>query len=72
MAIVTLAPRTSRGRELLKEHGPRWELMWESDHAIAFDGPGMFIQSIVDDREHRWIKPNGKPHFYVKNKRGSR
>jgi len=72
MAIVTLAPRTKRGKQLLKDNGPRWEILWDSDYAIAFHGPGIFIKSIVNDEEQRWIKPDGKPHFYVKNKRGSK
>ena len=72
MPIVTLAPRTKRGKQLIKNNGPRWEILWESDYAIALHGPGIFIQSIVDDKEQRWIGTNGKPHFYVKKKKGSR
>lgn len=72
MAIVTLAPRTKRGKQLLKDHGPRWELLWESDYAISVGGPGWFIQSIVDEKEKRWISPKGLPHFYVRKKQGSK
>lgn len=72
MPTVTLAPRTKRGKQLLKDHGPTWELLYESDHSIALNGPGWFISSIVDDQEKRWISPKGLPHFYVKKKKGSR
>ena len=72
MATVTLAPRTKRGKQLLKDNGPKWEVLYESDYTIALHGPGIFIKSMADPEEQRWIGRNGKPHFYVKNKRGSR
>ena len=60
---VRLEPRDKRGKQLLKEHGPVWDLLWSNKDCIAFNGPGLFIRSRVDENECRWIKPNGEPHF---------
>lgn len=69
--FVVLEPRDKRGKQLLKENGPVWDLLYESDHCIAFDAPGLFIRSRVNPKEQRWIRRGGLPHFYIKQKKGS-
>lgn len=69
--FVKLERRDKRGTQLLKENGPVWDLLYESDNCIAFNAPGLFIRSRVNPKEQRWIKRNGAPHFYLKQKKGS-
>ena len=69
--IVKLRARTKKGSELLKKHGPFWDVEWYNGYCIAFHGPGYFIKSRVDDNERRWIREDGRPHFYANFSRGT-
>lgn len=69
--IVKLRAKTPRGRELVRENGPFWDVLWYNDFCIAFDGPGYYIQSRVNKDESRWIKQDGSPHFHATYSRGT-
>lgn len=52
MQIVTLAPLTKRGKQLVKQHGDRWEVINKRDTVIFSELPGPFllVQPITEER----------------------
>jgi len=69
--VVLLKSRTKRGKQLIKEHGPFWNVLWHSPYCIALHEAGFFIQSQSDEKEQRWITEDGSPHFFASYSRGT-
>ena len=71
--IVLLQSRDKLGKQLIREHGVYWDVLWYNENSTAFNGdePAYWIQSRVDEHEKRWIKPDGRPHFFASYSRGT-
>ena len=70
--MVLLQSRTKRGKQLIKDHGVYWDVLWHNPDSMAFGGgPAYWIQSRVEPSQTRWIKENGEPHFRCTYSRGT-
>lgn len=52
MRIVTLIPRTKRGKQITKQHGERWEVT-RRQQSVLFDdaaGPWLLVQPLSEER----------------------
>jgi len=52
MRIVTLIPLTKRGKQIVKKHGERWEVV-RSQPYVLFDparGPWLYVQPLTEER----------------------
>lgn len=55
-AKVTLLPVKNRFKQLIKQYGRIWNVVWESDSLICFNGrPGIHIKS-NDGKHERWVE----------------
>lgn len=52
MRVITLIPLSKRGKQLVKEHGERWEVIRKADKVLFSDdkGPWLFVQPLTEDR----------------------
>jgi hypothetical protein len=52
--IVTLVGKSQKGKNRIKEHGDKWEVVREDDKVICLDDkPGMLLQS--PDGYQKWF-----------------
>lgn len=58
MRIVTLLPLSKRAKQLLKQHGERWEVLKVQDKVLFSDsaGPWMLVTPITEDRMHQTVR----------------
>ena len=52
MRVVTLIPLTKRARQIVKQHGERWEVV-KSQLSVLFQatpGPWLYVQPLTEDR----------------------
>lgn len=55
--IVFLLPKDKRLKQLIKEHGEKWDII-KFGNPVCFCDSGIFIQS-TDGKDHkRWVRPN--------------
>jgi len=52
MRIVTLIPLTKRAKQIVKQHGERWEAIEQRQRVLFTDqaGPWLHVQPITEDR----------------------
>jgi hypothetical protein len=52
MRIITLVPKNKRAKQIIKQHGDRWEVI-KSLQTILFNphpGPWLYIQPLTEER----------------------
>lgn len=52
MRIISLIPLSKRGKQIVKQHGERWEVV-ESSARVLFDpaqGPWLLVQPLTEER----------------------
>ena len=80
MRIVSLIPRTKVGKQIIKQHGDRWEVVKLVDR-VSFTytpGPWLFLQPLTEERAPahdarsariesavRWVHEFNDPNFKV-------
>lgn len=79
MRIVTLLPQSKRAKQIVKQHGERWEVLELRDKVLFSDraGPWMLVVPITEPRIHttprearedsasRWIHAHFDDNFKV-------
>lgn len=52
MRIVSLLPLTKRAKQIVKQHGDRWEVVRRQPHVLfsAEYGPWLYVQPLAEDR----------------------
>lgn len=79
MRIVTLIPQSKRAKQIVKQHGDRWEVIDMRDKVLFSDraGPWMHVMPITEQRIHntpreareetasRWIHAHFDENFKV-------
>jgi hypothetical protein len=52
MRIVSLIPLTKRGKQILKQHGERWEVVRLEQRVLFSDKPGpwLYVQPPTEER----------------------
>jgi hypothetical protein len=52
MRIISLIPLTKRGKQLVKQHGERWEVIELRNRVLFTDkhGPWLLVQPLTEDR----------------------
>lgn len=52
MLVVTLIPLTKRAKQIVKQHGERWEVLRKEDRVLFSDkaGPWWLIQPLSEER----------------------
>lgn len=58
MRIVTLLPLTKRAKQIVKQHGERWEVLQVRENVLFSDqaGPWMHITPISEQRTHYTVR----------------
>jgi hypothetical protein len=58
MRIVTMLPKTKRGKQLVKQHGERWEVLQVLDKVLfsSAAGPWMLVTPITEARIHESVR----------------
>lgn len=79
MKIVTLLPLSKRSKQIIKQHGERWEVL-KTQQRVLFsgaEGPWMLVTPITEERVHqtvretredtasRWVHAFFDPNFKV-------
>jgi hypothetical protein len=52
MRVVSLLPQTKRAKQLIKQHGERWEVVYGRER-VSFDtrpGPWLLVQPLSEER----------------------
>lgn len=52
MRVVSLIPKTKRGKQIVKQHGERWEVV-RSQRYVLFNaerGPWLYVQPLTEER----------------------
>lgn len=52
MRVITLIPQTKRAKQIVKQHGDRWEVI-QSRKLVLFsdgNGPWLFVQPLTEER----------------------
>lgn len=52
MRVISLLPLTKRAKQIVKQHGERWEVVKRQPH-VLFDcrpGPWLYIQPLTEER----------------------
>lgn len=80
MRIISLIPLSKRGKQIVKQHGDRWEAVRLESNVLFSEqrGPWLFIQPLTEDRAPahdvrsariesatRWIHEHNDPDFKV-------
>jgi hypothetical protein len=53
MRVVTLIPLTKRAKQIVKQHGERWEVIVSQDNVIfagSTPGPWIYVQPLTEER----------------------
>ena len=52
MRIISLIPISKRGKQLVKQHGERWEVVKKQDKVLfsTDTGPWLYVQPITEER----------------------
>lgn len=52
MRVVSLIPLTKRAKQIIKEHGERWEVVRRETRVLFSDlaGPWLLVQPLTEDR----------------------
>jgi len=52
MRVVSLIPLTKRAKQIVKEHGERWEVVKRQDRVLFLNAPGpwLLVQPLTEER----------------------
>lgn len=52
MRVVSLIPLSKRAKQIVKEHGERWEVVKRQDRVLFLNTPGpwLLVQPLTEDR----------------------
>jgi hypothetical protein len=52
MRIISLIPLTKRGKQIVKQHGERWEVVRLAQRVLFSDEPGpwLYVQPLTEER----------------------
>lgn len=52
MQALTLIPLTKRAKQIVKQHGERWEVVNKRDRVLFSDkdGPWLYVQPLTEER----------------------
>lgn len=52
MRVVSLLPLTKRGKQIVKQHGGRWEVVRRQPYVLfsAEYGPWLYVQPLTEER----------------------
>lgn len=52
MRVITLIPTTKRAKQIVKQHGERWEVVRKEARVLFSDGPGpwLYVQPLTEER----------------------
>lgn len=80
MRIVSLLPLTKRAKQLVKQHGERWEVVKKQDRVLFSEaaGPWLLVQPLTEERApamdvrsarietaSRWVHEFYDPNFKI-------
>lgn len=78
MHVITLIPKSKQGKQLVKAHGDRWEVLEQREYVLFSDraGPWLLAVALQEDRapandmraaridsSSRWIHMHDDEHF---------
>lgn len=52
MIVISLLPQTKRAKQIVKQHGERWEVIKKQDTVLfsSSKGPWLYIQPLSEER----------------------
>lgn len=52
MRVLTLIPRTKRAKQIIKQHGERWEVVRRQPYVLFYAnrGPWLLVQPLSEER----------------------
>jgi hypothetical protein len=60
---VKVSPKSTKGRNRIREHGEIWTVRKQTESAICLNGPGMLLEA--PDGYLRWVALPQDPHWNI-------